>query len=214
LPDHIGLGRSDKPAEGSDYTFRRHVDWISEFVGRLDLTDVTYFGQDWGSLIGLTVVARHPGRFRGIVLGNGGLPNPADPDASARPPCPHPTPAPSAPGRRSPATPPGTTSDACFERASLASRASASTSPTPKPPPTTHRSPTPATRPVLSTWDKPLVCRFGRADPILGWFDDHMIANVPGASGQPRAIFPDGGHFIQAQEPDALVDAIVHVVNR
>lgn len=66
---------------------------------------------------------------------------------------------------------------------------------------------------VLSMWDKPFVCRFGTTDPVLGWFDDDMIANAPGASGQPHATFAHGGHFIQEQEPDALVDAILHVVN-
>ena len=31
-PDLIGFGRSDKPAKRSDYTFERHVDWMSEFL--------------------------------------------------------------------------------------------------------------------------------------------------------------------------------------
>src|SRR5437868_2360883 len=35
-PDLIGFGRSDKPAQRSDYTFERHVDWMSEFLTRLD----------------------------------------------------------------------------------------------------------------------------------------------------------------------------------
>jgi haloalkane dehalogenase len=27
--DLVGFGRSDKPAERSDYTYARHVDWIN-----------------------------------------------------------------------------------------------------------------------------------------------------------------------------------------
>ena len=31
-PDLVGFGRSDKPAERSDYTYQRHVDWLRAFV--------------------------------------------------------------------------------------------------------------------------------------------------------------------------------------
>ena len=27
-PDNIGFGRSDKPADPTDYTFARHIDWV------------------------------------------------------------------------------------------------------------------------------------------------------------------------------------------
>src|SRR3990172_4393807 len=74
VPDLIGFGRSDKPSEKSDYTFQRHVDLLTSFVDQLDLRDVTMFGQDWGSLIGLRVAAENPDRFARIVIGNGGLP--------------------------------------------------------------------------------------------------------------------------------------------
>src|SRR5258708_21248642 len=42
-PDLIGFGRSDKPARRTDYTFERHVDWMSEFLTKLDLTRITLF---------------------------------------------------------------------------------------------------------------------------------------------------------------------------
>lgn len=28
VPDLVGFGRSDKPADRSDYTYQRHVDWM------------------------------------------------------------------------------------------------------------------------------------------------------------------------------------------
>ena len=59
-PDLIGFGRSDKPAERTDYTFERHVDWMSAWLTQLDLTGLTLFCQDWGGLIGLRLVARFP----------------------------------------------------------------------------------------------------------------------------------------------------------
>lgn len=74
-PDLIGFGRSDKPTRQSDYTYARHVSWMSDCLTQLDLTDVTVFFQDWGSLIGLRLVAAFPERFSHVVLANGGLPD-------------------------------------------------------------------------------------------------------------------------------------------
>ena len=36
-PDLIGFGKSDKPAEQSDYTFERHVKWMSDWLVATDL---------------------------------------------------------------------------------------------------------------------------------------------------------------------------------
>ena len=74
-PDFIGFGRSDKPAERSDYTYARHVDWLKSFLDALDLNDITLFCQDWGGLIGLRAAAEQPGRFARIVAANTGLPD-------------------------------------------------------------------------------------------------------------------------------------------
>ncbi|MEQ8436911.1 MAG: haloalkane dehalogenase [Ilumatobacter fluminis] len=75
VPDQVGFGRSDKPTEQSDYTYARHVAWMSALVfDHLDLTDCTFFGQDWGGLIGLRLVAAQPERFARVAVGNTGLP--------------------------------------------------------------------------------------------------------------------------------------------
>ena len=74
-PDFIGFGRSDKPAERSDYTYARHVDWLKSLLDALDLNDITLFCQDWGGLIGLRAAAEQPGRFARIVAANTGLPD-------------------------------------------------------------------------------------------------------------------------------------------
>ena len=73
-PDLVGFGRSDKPTSIDDYTYARHVTWMSGWLTQLDLKDVTVFFQDWGSLIGLRLVAAFPERFSHVVLSNGGLP--------------------------------------------------------------------------------------------------------------------------------------------
>ncbi|MEU6220279.1 haloalkane dehalogenase [Streptomyces sp. NPDC047022] len=74
-PDLVGFGRSDKPASQSDHTFERHVAWMSHALFKgLNLSDVTLFGQDWGGMIGLRLVAESPERFARLVLANTGLP--------------------------------------------------------------------------------------------------------------------------------------------
>src|SRR5688572_17305867 len=47
VPDLVGFGRSDKPASRADYTYERHVGWMSSLVEQLDIQDATFFGQDW-----------------------------------------------------------------------------------------------------------------------------------------------------------------------
>ena len=74
VPDLVGFGKSDKPIEQSAYTYQMHIDVMTGFVRKLDLRDVTFFGQDWGGLIGLRVIAEEPDRFARIMISNTGLP--------------------------------------------------------------------------------------------------------------------------------------------
>jgi haloalkane dehalogenase len=84
-PDLVGFGRSDKPDRVEDYTYARHVAWMSEWLTKLDLRNITVFFQDWGSLIGLRLVAAFPERFSHVVLANGGLPTGMIPEQYADP---------------------------------------------------------------------------------------------------------------------------------
>jgi haloalkane dehalogenase len=74
VPDLIGFGRSDKPVDLETHTYAFHVDAMTQLVRRLELADVTFFGQDWGGLIGLRVVAENEALFARVVIGNTGLP--------------------------------------------------------------------------------------------------------------------------------------------
>ena len=74
VPDLVGFGRSDKPANKSDYSYLHHVQWMSAWMQANNLRNISLFCQDWGSLIGLRMVAQAPDRFARIVLANGGLP--------------------------------------------------------------------------------------------------------------------------------------------
>src|SRR5262249_13547219 len=55
-------------------SYLRHVEWVTAWFDALGLKDVTLFGQDWGSLIGLRVAAEQPHLVGRIVIANGYLP--------------------------------------------------------------------------------------------------------------------------------------------
>jgi haloalkane dehalogenase len=73
-PDLVGFGRSDKPSARSDYSYRKHVLWMAEWIKALGLRDINLLGQDWGGLIGLRLIAEDPDRFARFSLSNTGLP--------------------------------------------------------------------------------------------------------------------------------------------
>lgn len=65
-PDLIGMGQSDKPDIA--YRVEDHVRYFEAFIEALDLQDIVFVLQDWGSALGLDWARRHPERVRGIVL--------------------------------------------------------------------------------------------------------------------------------------------------
>jgi haloalkane dehalogenase len=79
-PDLPGYGKSDKPAAREDYSYQRQVDWMGQWLAQNDFSGITFFGQDWGGLIGLRLVVDHAERFDRVVIANTGLPYNPDVD--------------------------------------------------------------------------------------------------------------------------------------
>jgi len=78
--DLIGMGRSDKPTEMSDYTIPRHEGWVKETLfDKLGLTDAHFILHDWGGIIGLRAIADFQDRVASVIMSNTGLPV-RDPD--------------------------------------------------------------------------------------------------------------------------------------
>jgi haloalkane dehalogenase len=216
-PDLIGFGRSDKPSRIEDYTYQRHVEWVTSWFERLKLKDVTLFVQDWGSLIGLRIAAEQDGRVARLVVANGALP------AGQRPPTPAFL-AWRAFARYSPVLPAGHVVsvgtvrrvppkvragyDAPFPNKTYQAGARAF----PQLVPTSPNDPAaPANRAAwdaLGRWEKPFLAIFGRRDPILGQADRPLIKHVPGAAGQPHARI-NASHFIQEDSGPELAERIV-----
>lgn len=216
-PDLIGFGRSDKPTAIGDYTYLRHVQWVTSWFEALDLTDVTVFVQDWGSLIGLRLVAEQSARFARVVVANGFLPT-ADrgmPQAFRiwR-----------AFAKYSPWLNAGrivgvgtitkvpAAVRAGYDAPFPDKRYQAGARAFPQLVPTSPDDPAvPANRAAweaLGRWDKPFLALFGAKDPILGAADKPLIRHVPGAAGQPHARL-HGSHFVQEDCGPELAERIL-----
>ncbi|MGV0635895.1 haloalkane dehalogenase [Mycolicibacillus trivialis] len=217
VPDLIGFGRSDKPARIGDYTYLRHVEWVTAWLHELDLREVTVVGQDWGSLIGLRIAAEQGDRVGRLVIANGFLPT-----AQQR------TPAAfyawRAFARLSPVLPAGRLVaagtvhpvpaavragyDAPFPGRGYQAGARAM----PRLVPVSADDPAiPANRAAwaaLGRWEKPFLAVFGDRDPILGRADRPLLAHIPGAAGQPHARIT-AGHFIQEDAGPELARRVI-----
>ena len=219
-PDLIGFGRSDKPAQIEDYSYAGHVEWLrSVLLDALDLQEVTLVGQDWGGLLGLRLVAEHPGRFARVVAANTGLPDglhrlPPEwwqfhdfvmrtPDLPigflVRAACNEPM-------------PPEVEAayDAPFPTADYKAGARAFPALIPQTP---EDSATPANQRAWdvfsSLWAKPFLCAFSDGDPITRGADRPFRERIPGCQGQPHTTIEGGGHFLQEDRGPELATVIV-----
>lgn len=77
VPDHIGMGLSDKPddAPGAspryEYTLRSRIDDVDALLRHLDISGpVTLAVHDWGGMIGFGWALRDPARIKRLVITN------------------------------------------------------------------------------------------------------------------------------------------------
>lgn len=220
-PDLVGFGRSEKPAKRSDYTYQRHVDWMRALLEQLDLSRVTLFGQDWGGLIGLRLVAEHEDRFARVVAANTFLPT----------------------GDRNPG-------DAFFAWQKFSQETETfpvgrivnggCTTDLPPEVVAAYDAPFPdetfkegarqfpvlvPTRPddpasdanrrawdVLHRWGKPFLTAFSDSDPITAGGDRVLQTDIPGAADRPHTTIRGGGHFLQEDRGEELARVVVDFV--
>jgi cis-3-alkyl-4-acyloxetan-2-one decarboxylase len=69
VPDHMGFGKSETPQD-RDYTIREHIDNLERLLDHLQLTDITFVGQDWGGPIANGFALRHPERVKRMCYMN------------------------------------------------------------------------------------------------------------------------------------------------
>ncbi|HEX2815053.1 MAG TPA: haloalkane dehalogenase [Phenylobacterium sp.] len=218
-PDLIGFGRSDKPAERGDYTYERHVAWMSQWLLQTELTDITLFCQDWGGLIGLRLVAAFPEIFAGVVIGNTGLPAGTGMSegfkawldfSQAVPQMPIGVIVNGGTGRNL-SDAEIAAYDAPFPDESY--KEGARQFPMLVPVSTNHASVAENLEAwkVLERFDKPFLTAFSDGDAVTRGGEAAFQARVPGAKGQPHVIL-SGGHFLQEDSPAeiaAILDAMI-----
>ena len=72
VPDHVGMGLSDKPADAAyRYTLQSRVDDLAALLGSLAMTGpVTLAVHDWGGMIGIGWALSHVPQVRRLVILN------------------------------------------------------------------------------------------------------------------------------------------------
>lgn len=216
-PDLIGFGKSDKPADVSDYSYDNHMTWLTRWVDDLNLQNITLVCQNWGSLLGLRLAAEHHRRFSRIIVGNGMLP-------TGDRPAPAVFRAWKAFASHSPWFPIARIIQLGTERALNADEMAAYEAPFPSAEFKAGARAFPALVPVspqdpasaanreawrtLEKWRKPFITCFSNGDPITRGGDRHMQRRIPGALGQPH-ITLRGGHFLQEDSPKEFARVIL-----
>jgi haloalkane dehalogenase len=222
-PDLIGFGRSDKPSPRTEYTYQRHVDWTWQGVEKIGVTGMTLVCQDWGSLIGLRLVAEHPDAFARVVVANGFLPTGDNPPGDAF----------LAWQKFSQEVPElpvgrivsgGCTSDlsddviGAYDAPFPDETYKEGARQFPLLVPTSPDDPAaPANRKaweVLSTFERPVLTAFGDSDPITRGADRVLQTLIPGAQGQPHTTVEGGGHFIQEDRGEELAAIITEFIQK
>jgi haloalkane dehalogenase len=217
-PDLIGFGRSDKPAHRSNYTYNRHVEWMTAWLNQVDLQQITLVCQDWGGLIGLRLLAAHPERFSRVVTANTGLPTGDFPISEAF-----------LQWRKFSIEAPefnvgqiinmGTLSDlseeileaynAPFPDETYKEGARVFPSLVPISPDDPAAQANRQAWEVLSKFEKPFLTAFSDGDPITRGGEQIFQKRVPGANGQPHTVIKDGGHFLQEDQGEEFARVVV-----
>ena len=221
-PDLIGFGKSDKLADRADYTYERHVDWMTRWLTGRGLTDITLFCQDWGGLIGLRLVAAMPERFALVIVGNTGLPIGTGWSEGFNTWLQYSQSVPSFPTG-------GILTGGCVRDLTEAERAAydapypdetykegARQFPLLVPITPEHASvaENKAAWDVLKTFDKPFLTAFSDKDAVTAGGEKIFQSLVPGAKGQAHVIIKDAGHFLQEDKPAEIATLINEFIGR
>lgn len=220
-PDLIGFGKSDKPTAQADYSYSGHVAWMREFIKALDLSDITLFCQDWGSLIGLRVAAENPDRFARIAVGNGGMPTGDEEFPKVfklwR-----------AFARWSPWFPIGriiqagtvneltkeemAAYDAPFPSAKYKAGARAFPALVPTEPDNVASEDNRRAWEMLSRFEKPFLTTFSNRDPVTRGGERPFQDRVPGAKTVDAVKIRNAGHFLQEDKGEELAEVLIGFV--
>lgn len=217
-PDLIGFGKSDKPANTSDYSYSRHVGWITEWFTQIDVSDAVLFCQDWGGLLGLRLVSAFPEKFAGVIAANTGLPTGEGTPSEAFL-------AWQKFSQTVPEFPVGNIINGATVTDLSPDVIAAYDAPYPDESYKAGARIFPALVPtsaeqdgaadnrkaweIFAQFEKPFLTCFSDQDPVTGGGEKHFKRNIPGAKNQPHEIVKGGGHFLQEDVHRELSQIII-----
>ena len=220
VPDLPGFGKSDKFSVRYNYSYEGFVDWMSQFIENTDLKNITLFCQDWGGLIGLRLAAKYGDRFEKIVAANTGLPTgkaplsegfavfreflQIKPDLHVA-------------GQVRNGTTKGIDENALaaynapFPDEDHKQGVRQFPNLVPGTPRTPSAEPNKEAWKILREWEKPFLCAFSDKDPIFSGVENSFYKLIPGCKDMPHVTIENAGHFLQEDQPNACVEAILSI---
>ena len=220
VPDLPGFGKSDKFSVRYNYSYEGFVDWMSQFIENTDLKNITLFCQDWGGLIGLRLAAKYGDRFEKIVAANTGLPTgkaplsegfavfreflQIKPDLHVA-------------GQVRNGTTKGIDDNALvaynapFPDDDHKQGVRQFPNLVPGTPRTPSAEPNKEAWKILREWKKPFLCAFSDKDPIFSGVENSFYKLIPGCKDMHHVTIENAGHFLQEDQPNACVEAILSI---
>ena len=220
VPDLPGFGKSDKFSVRYNYSYEGFVDWMSQFIENTNLKNITLFCQDWGGLIGLRLAAKYGDRFEKIVAANTGLPTgkaplsegfavfreflQIKPDLHVA-------------GQVRNGTTKGIDDNALvaynapFPDDDHKQGVRQFPNLVPGTPRTPSAEPNKEAWKILREWEKPFLCAFSDKDPIFSGVENSFYKLIPGCKDMPHVTIENAGHFLQEDQPNACVEAILSI---
>jgi len=216
VPDFIGFGKSDKIVGRKNYSFDLHFRSLENFIEKLELKDMTLIVQDWGGLLGLSLLGKYPEKFKRVVILNTFLPI----------------------GKKMslpfkiwrmftkyhPSLPVGGIIQYASHQKLSKDVIDAYNAPYPN---KKHKGgavafpllvpahpkdpavvPIQKARDVLSTWDKPALVMFSDKDKVLGGLEKFFYRLIPTSNDQQKIIIKDAGHFLQEEKGEEIAKYI------
>lgn len=215
-PDLIGFGKSDKYVDWKNYSFENHLNSLIHFVEKLELQDINLIVQDWGGLLGLSLLAQKPQLFKRVIILNTFLPKGKSLPISYK--------LWRFYAKNHPSIPVGKiiqrftynnlpkevlkAYDAPFPNKSH------KTGPRSFPTLVPSNEQDPAVpyllkaRECLSQWTKPALVVFSANDPVFSGLEKFFIERIPSCKNQPRIIIEEASHFLQEDKGEEIANYI------